>query len=206
VVRAGAVVRVFNSDYGYETGRLMRIAGGMVDRKTKKTDLTLTDIQRAARFFYLQQQAYGGKVAGQTWGTATTAPPINLLRIEENLSDAHLRLANAFVEKLEWYDCIERYDRVHTLFYLDPPYWETEGYGVEFEFAQYERMAEMMAAMKGKAILSLNDHPDIRRVFARFQMDTTDIQYTVGGGGKEADRKELIIYSWDKAADPVGLF
>jgi DNA adenine methylase len=43
-------------------------------------------------------------------------------------------------------------------------------------------------------------------VFARFQMETTDIQYTVGGGGKGVDRKELIIYSWDKAADPVGLF
>lgn len=28
---------------------------------------TLTDIQRAARFFYLQQQAFGGKVEGQTW-------------------------------------------------------------------------------------------------------------------------------------------
>jgi DNA adenine methylase len=167
---------------------------------------TLTDIQRAARFFYLQQQAYGAKVEGQTWGTATTAPPINLLRIEENLSAAHLRLANAFVEKLEWFDCIQRYDREHTLFYLDPPYWETEGYGVDFEFAQYERMADMMSTMKGKAILSLNDHPDIRRVFARFQMDSTDIQYTVGGGGKGVDRKELIIYSWDRAADPVGLF
>jgi DNA adenine methylase len=167
---------------------------------------TLTDIQRAARFFYLQQQAYGGKVAGQTWGTATTAPPVNLLRIEENLSAAHLRLAGAFVEKLEWHECIERYDREHTLFYLDPPYWEMEGYGVAFEFAQYERMAEMMASMKGKAILSLNDHPDIRRVFSRFQMDTTDIQYTVGGGGKGVDRQELIIYSWDRTADPVGLF
>ncbi|MNJ77682.1 hypothetical protein D3C77_752410 [compost metagenome] len=45
---------------------------------------TLTDIQRAARFFYLQH-AVGGKVTGQTFGTATTGPPINLLRIEENL-------------------------------------------------------------------------------------------------------------------------
>ncbi|MBV5350605.1 DNA adenine methylase, partial [bacterium] len=60
--------------------------------------------------------------------------------------------------------------------------------------------------IKGKAILSINDHPEIRRVFARFQMDTTDIAYTVGGGGRAVDRKELIIYSWDKAADPVGLF
>ena len=44
---------------------------------------TLTDIQRAARFFYLQHHAFGGKVAGQTFGTATTTPSVNLLRIEE---------------------------------------------------------------------------------------------------------------------------
>lgn len=54
---------------------------------------TLTDIQRAARFFYLQHHAFGGKVDGQNYGTATTAPTINLLRIEENLSAAHLRMA-----------------------------------------------------------------------------------------------------------------
>jgi DNA adenine methylase len=37
---------------------------------------TLTDIQRAARFFYLQH-AFAGKVLGQTFGTATTSPAIN---------------------------------------------------------------------------------------------------------------------------------
>ena len=53
---------------------------------------TLTDIQRAARFFYLQHSAFGGRVDGQSYGTATTSPPgLNLLRIEENLSVAHLR-------------------------------------------------------------------------------------------------------------------
>ena len=166
---------------------------------------TLTDIQRAARFFYLQQQAFGGKVEGQSWGTATTAPPVNLLRIEENLSAAHLRLASAYIENLDWYECMERYDRPHTLFYLDPPYWQTAGYGVDFEFDQYEKMADLMSRLKGKAILSLNDHPDIRRVFAAFQMDATGINYTVGGG-KGAERSELIIYSWDRAAEPAGLF
>ena len=167
---------------------------------------TLTDIQRAARFFYLQQQAFGGKVEGQTWGTATTSPPVNLLRIEENLSAAHLRLTGAYIENLDWYECMERYDRPHTLFYLDPPYWETAGYGVDFQFEQYEKMAELMSRLKGKAILSLNDHPDIRRVFARFQMDSTDINYIVGGGGKGVERCELIIYSWDREAEPAGLF
>lgn len=167
---------------------------------------TLTDIQRAARFFYLQQHAFGGKVDGQNWGTATTAPPINLLRIEQNLSDAHLRLSQAYIENLDWAACIKRYDRPHTLFYLDPPYWETAGYGVPFAFDQYELMASMMREIKGKAILSINDHPDIRRAFAGFQMQELDIDYTLGGGGKAVERKELIIYSWDRDAEPAGLF
>jgi DNA adenine methylase len=167
---------------------------------------TLTDIQRAARFFYLQQHAFGGKVDGQNWGTATTAPPINLLRIEENLSAAHLRLASAYIENMDWLKLMHKYDRPHTFFYLDPPYWETEGYGVDFGIEQYEKMAEFMRSMQGKAIVSLNDHPDIRRIFADFQIDTVPIKYTVGGGGRSVERKEVIIYSWDREVDPVGLF
>ena len=60
---------------------------------------TLTDIQRAARFFYQQHHAFAGKVTGQTFGSATTEPAINLLRIEENLSAALQRLSCSYVEK-----------------------------------------------------------------------------------------------------------
>lgn len=80
---------------------------------------TLTDIQRAARFFYLQHHAFAGKVTGQTFGTATTGPAINLLRIEENLSAAWQRLSGTYVESLPWLDCAERYDRAHTFHYVD---------------------------------------------------------------------------------------
>lgn len=166
----------------------------------------LTDIQRAARFFYLQHQAFGGRVESQTWGTATTQPPVNLLRIEENLSAAHLRLAGAYIERLDWSECIDRYDRPHTLIYADPPYWETEGYGVPFEWHQYERLAARIRNLKGKAIVSLNDHPDIRRAFAGLQMEEVEIEYQVGGGHNRAPRRELIIYSWDRETEPAGLF
>lgn len=167
---------------------------------------TMTDIQRAARFFYLQHHAFGGKVQGQSWGTATTAPPVNLLRIEESLSAAHLRLSGAYIERLDWSACLDKYDRPHTLFYMDPPYWETEGYGVPFEWAQYELMAERLAGIKGKAVVSLNDHPDIRRAFSAFQMEDFEIDYTVGGGAKAATRREVVIYSWDRETEPAGLF
>lgn len=60
---------------------------------------TLTDIQRAARFYYLQKLAFGGKVANQNFGTATTtAPRLNLLRLEEELSQTHLRLSQTYIE------------------------------------------------------------------------------------------------------------
>lgn len=167
---------------------------------------TLTDIQRAARFYYLQQSAFGGRVEGQSFGTATTAPPgLNLLRLEENLSIAHLRLASVYIENLSWQDCLRRYDRPHTLFYLDPPYWQTEGYGVQFGWEQYEELASMIGQLQGKAIISLGDHPDIRKAFAAYHIEQTDIRYTVGGG-KGAERTELLIFSWDLAAEPSSLF
>lgn len=67
-------------------------------------------------------------------------------------------------------------------------------------------MAALLPTLKGKAIISLNDHPEIRRIFAAFEMDTVPISCSVGGGGRAVDRTEVIIYSWDRSMDPVGLF
>ncbi|MGQ0620503.1 MAG: DNA adenine methylase, partial [Panacagrimonas sp.] len=158
---------------------------------------TLTDIQRAARFFYLQKLTFGGKVEGQTFGSATTSGPrFNLMRIEEDLSEAHLRLAETLVEHLPWDDCVVRYDRPHSLFYCDPPYWETEGYGVAFAIEEYVRLAELARSIAGTMIISVNDHPRMRDVFEGLEMRSVPITYTVGGGDKAAARHELIIGNW----------
>ena len=158
---------------------------------------TLTDIQRAARFFYLQHHAFGGKVTGQTFGTATTAPTVNLLRIEENLSTAHLRLNGVTIEHEHWLACVERYDRCHTLHYLDPPYWKTEGYGVPWPFDEYRRMAEFARRAKGKVMISINDHPEIREVFEGLHVESTEVTYSVGAAENRAASGELIFLNWE---------
>lgn len=155
---------------------------------------TLTDIQRAARFYYLQKLSFGGKVDGRTFGTATTHPPrLNLLRLEEDLSQAHLRLSRTFIEHLNWQECITKYDRPHTLFYCDPPYWETEGYGVDFELKQYDELAKIAKSLKGNIIISVNDIPQMRQAFKGMKIETTEINYTVGGKNGSAKRSELIV-------------
>jgi DNA adenine methylase len=163
---------------------------------------TLTDIQRAARFFYLQHHAFGGRVAGQSFGTATTSPTINILRIEESLSAAHLRLANGTtIENMPWAECLARYDRAHTFFYADPPYWKTEGYGVSFPFDEYLALARIMRSCKGRVMVSINDHPEIREAFAGLPALALDITYTVGtADARRETSHELVITNWEPSA------
>jgi DNA adenine methylase len=144
---------------------------------------TLTDIQRAARFYYLQQSAFAGKLIGQSFGNAATnKPKLNLLRVEEYLSAAHLRLSRVYVECLPYADVIKRYDKPDTFFYIDPPYWDYEwfyGKGI-FSKADFSALAGILEGIKGRFILSLNDMPAVRETFAAFKIDTAATKYTCG--------------------------
>ena len=156
---------------------------------------TLTDLERAARFLYLQRLAFGGKVNGRTFGQVYDGPGrFNLTRLAPLLEDAHERLAGVIIENLDWSAFIARYDRPGTLFFLDPPYFGTEDYYGKDLFGreQYELMAAQLAGLKGRFILSINDVAEIRTIFKAFQQDSVGLTYSVRGGkGKEA--KELII-------------
>ena len=137
---------------------------------------------------------FGGKVDGQSFGTATTSPPkLNLLRLEEYLSAAHLRLGGATIENLPWEQCVQRYDRPHSFFYMDPPYWDVSAdYGVPFDWSHYERLAQAMRTMQGKAMLSINDHPDIRKAFGGLQMHEFPLTYTLAAGVGDRKGKEVV--------------
>lgn len=158
---------------------------------------TLTDLERAARFLYLQRTAFGGKVSGRNFGVDRARPGrFNLTTLEPMLEDLHSRLAGVVIECLDWSDFIPRYDSADTLFYLDPPYWGCEDdYGkAMFNCADFQRLAELLAGIKGRFILSLNDVPDVRRIFGGFHLAQVETRYGIGGD-KAAGRAELLISS-----------
>jgi len=160
---------------------------------------TLTDVQRAARFLYLQKLAFGGRVAGQTFGVDRQGPArINLLRLEEDLSAAHLRLARVTIERLPWRECMARYDGPDAFFFADPPYWQTAGYGVEFGLEQYSALADTMRAMRGRCLLTVNDHPDMRQAFAGFRIKRLTTRYSIGrsAASKAQQRGEIAVLNW----------
>jgi DNA adenine methylase len=157
---------------------------------------TLTDLERAARFLYLQRLAFGGKVAGRTFGVSIAATParFNVTKLLPQLEEVHERLSGVLIECLGYADFIERYDRPGTLFYLDPPYWGSEDdYGRElFGRADFERLADILGSIKGRFILSLNDVAPVRKIFARFAQEKVETTYTVVGR-RPTRARELII-------------
>ncbi len=74
---------------------------------------------------------------------------------------------------MAWSEFTERWDKSFTVFYIDLPYWGHEtDYGRDlFKRDDFARMAELLAGIRGRSILSLEDHPEIRRIFDRFEMD-----------------------------------
>src|SRR6266436_4573207 len=140
---------------------------------------TLTDIQRAGRFYYLQKNSFGGLVIKQKFHYGVTQPSnYNLDRIPEVIEQAHRRLARVQIESLPYETVLEKYDRPTTVFYLDPPYWERTLYKFNFTEDDFLDLERRLGALQGKFLLSLNDRPEVRNLFARFHLLPVDLTYT----------------------------
>lgn len=156
----------------------------------------LTDMQRAARFLYLQKTAFGGKVTGQNFGVLPQGTArFDITKLASILEDVHTRLSSVVIECLDYKTFIRRYDTPETLFYLDPPYYGCEDdYGDElFSRDEFPLMAELLRGIKGKFLLSLNDTPQVREIFAGFHFLDVRTNYTVAGGEKQKKVGEVVI-------------
>ena len=132
---------------------------------------TLTDIQRAGRFFYLQKNCYGGLVVRRNYHYGVTKRPnYSPKRIAEIIEKTHNRLQGVQIESLPYEKILEKYDRPTTLFYLDPPYWNRKLYLFNFKEEDFVQMERRLQSLKGRFILSLNDEPDVRKLFGRFDI------------------------------------
>jgi DNA adenine methylase len=189
--------RVLQRHYPYMIDMLrFRVASRAEFERLKATSPeTLTDLERACRFLYLQRLAFGGKVSGRNFGVdKTQGARFNVAKLEPMLADIHERLSGVVVEQLGYADFIRRYDRTGMLFYLDPPYWGCEtDYGQDvFGRGDFDQLADQLAGIKGRFILSINDTPGARATFGRFVIATADTTYTVGAGPAQR-AGELIV-------------
>ena len=99
------------------------------------------------------------------------------------------------LENLDFAEVIARYDSPDTLFYCDPPYSGTTGYACRFTMDDHARLRDALTAIKGRAVVSLNDCPETRRLYNGWEIREVGVGYSVGGKGADRKRRngEVVI-------------
>ena len=153
----------------------------------------LTDIQRAARFFFVLQNSFGSRLAGvPSFGYARTRPSrFSAQKAEELIRAVHARLAKVFIENRDFVDIFARYDSEASFFYCDPPYVEVAGYRRSFNRIDHVRLLGALKGAKGNWLLSYNDHPWVRELYEEFPHYLVEVYYSINPGGKRT--RELLI-------------
>lgn len=154
---------------------------------------SLTDVQRAARYFYLQKNSFAGLVVRHNYHVCVTEPAgFNPERLPALIEETHKRLSRVQIECLSYEKVFMKYDRKSTLFYLDPPYYARKLYRYNLSHDDFVAMAGRLRGLKGRFVLSLNDLPEVRTIFETFRIRGIELAYTAQ---KTAGRrfKEVLI-------------
>lgn len=155
----------------------------------------LTETYRAVRFLYLLSQSFASR--GNHYGYGTNTKPSPQIFYKGVLEDIKNRLRNTYVENLSFEKIIDKYDREYTIFFCDPPYYETTGYGNAFGEKEHLLLRDKLNDIKGKFILTINDHEEVREWYKGFNIKEVQVNYSVGR--EKASRgkyNELIITNY----------
>ena len=91
-------------------------------------------------------------------------PRINLLRIEEELSEVHLHLSGVTFEHLPWQRFIKTYDKPDILFFIDPPYYKAPYYIYNFGLSDFVEPAHALAEIEVK---SMSEKPSYEELYRK---------------------------------------
>lgn len=158
---------------------------------------TLTEIQRAAQFLYLRRHTYSGKDPYERGFSAAkaTAKVFDAGEVRRRIEALHERLDRVVIEHLDFAAAIAQYDGPRSFFYLDPPYWGRTSLYRHGTFRQpdFERLAACLRDVKGRWLLSLNDTPEVRGLFAFARIETTPTRYHAAVKRAPQQVEELLI-------------
>lgn len=153
----------------------------------------LTGLQRAARFFLRNRMSFGG--GGQSYAVSVQAQP-SRANVLETLRTWSARLDKVSVENLPYERLFDSYDRPTTLWFLDPPYssGETKNYDV-WSQATMAAFAERVQSLEGDWIVTINDSPENRALFAAHDVTPLVTRSQVGNQRLDSAKSfgELVI-------------
>lgn len=144
------------------------------EKAIEAQDETITDLERARRFFVRARQVRTGlaqTASSGRWAHCVLTSRAGMagavsrwLGSVEGLSEITQRLLRVQIENDKAIQVIKRYDSPETLFYCDPPYphesrGDNKAYGYEMSDAAHRELAEVLHAANGLVAISGYNSP-----------------------------------------------
>lgn len=156
----------------------------------------VTEIERAASFLLRCRSSFSG---GQKSFAVRKTPGREIDResMAQRVREFHARTNRVVVENLPWQRLLKNYDAPGSFFFLDPPYvGESTGAYEGFGQPQMAELATALRRLKGRWLLTVNDSPANRSLFAGCHIRpvaTKNGRRKSTPGGTNATFGELII-------------
>ena len=174
-------------------------------RELRTSPAPACEVDRALRFAYLTWYSFGAK--GEHFAQCSAREPSRkpLTRVRELLASTAARLAAVQIEQQDFATILQRYDSADSFFYLDPPYvdFQDNGRYAPMDEARREEMFKLLAGLKGRFLLSFDDHPEIRRRAKQhgFLTRQEKVPYTLSSKASARTKaSELLVANYPIAA------
>ncbi len=167
----------------------------------------LSQLERARRFYYLLMAGWGGEIDKVRFQTSITDlgggnrlfGAINSLKLR--LQPTNERLQKVIIERLDWRECIKRYDSKKTFMFLDPPY---PGNNVNYAhnmllLKEHKELADYLKHADSLWMLTCYNTPELRSLYGQHHI--TPVKFASGMDGKKGRKNsEIIVTNYDPKA------
>jgi len=118
--------------------------------------------------------------------------PKKLMKLKLNCDRHKDKLKQAKIMNKDYRDVVKENDSKDTLVYMDPPYIVIDKRLYNHNEINPEEVAKLVKSMKGKAIVSYNNHPRVRKAFKGLNIHKVKTKYSIRTGTNK-NVSELLI-------------
>jgi DNA adenine methylase len=175
-----------------------------LQQEQKAGGLKGSHVQRAAKFWFLIRASFFGHPE-KGWRFAITTREGGS-RFDNGLHELEAvaeRLHGVYIDHLDFRRCIKNWDSPATFFSVDPPYYGATAYRrcvKAFTVKDHEDLAKILAKVEGKWLLTYNDHPRVRELYAghKFKHLSNPMNTNIMAMGQTRPRqRQLVISNYD---------
>jgi DNA adenine methylase len=168
----------------------------------------LDPVERAAAIFFLNRASMWGAI--EAFGVEASRSYAREIKRQTSLLTEYAKMwADVTIENKDFRDIIKIYDRVHTVFYCDPPFLSYKSkdrdkyYRFSFTENDMKDLPRLLSSIKGKFVLKLPyDHLEIdfiKEWASRYRIKEVEhtLHFQKVVGGQRSKFKTILIYNYE---------